>query len=180
MSKSDEDEMKCAEDRQEAPHVEVFHRVNRLKLKAGAPSPDAAPGFLDPKAIERADLAIKDEGAVYVEELKDVLGKLEGAWEAALAVSNGRAYTEIEEVYHYANHVKDLAATFGYGLMKHFGASLRAFAADIDIKNEAHHVIVRAHLDVMWVVYHENIKDHGGPKAEELKEIVAQAIERYK
>ena len=85
----------------------------------------------------------------------------------------------LEKVYHSANHIKDLASTFEYALMQHFGESLRNFAEKIDINKKEHHIIVDAHMNVMWVVYKENIKDHGGPKAEELKKIVAVAIEKY-
>jgi hypothetical protein len=85
----------------------------------------------------------------------------------------------MEKIYHTANHLKDLASTFSYELMQHFALSLRDFTESIDVNKKEHHIIVQAHRDVMWVVYHENIKDHGGPKAEELKQIVAKAIEKF-
>lgn len=159
--------------------VEIFHRVNRLKLKAGASSLHAGPGFIDPKAINRAETVIKNKESAYTTEVEDILAKLDRAWKEAKSLPADRSADAIEAVYHTANHIKDLAAMFGYELMQHFGYSLRDFAGRIDMTNKAHHVIVQAHLDVMWVVFHENIKDHGGPKAEELKKIVAQAIEKY-
>lgn len=163
----------------DAGEIEVFHRVNRLKLKAGASSLHSGPGFIDPKAINRAQTVIENKQTAYKMEIKDILEKLDDAWKRALAVPPEEAGDEIEEVYHYANHAKDLAAMFGYELMQHFGYSLRDFAGQIDMTNKAHHVIVKAHLDVMGIVFQENIKDHGGPKAEELKQIVAVAIKRY-
>ncbi|MCB9988859.1 MAG: hypothetical protein H6868_05925 [Rhodospirillales bacterium] len=163
----------------EGQQVEILHRANRLKLKAGASSLYAGPGFLDPRAVNRAETVIQRKEAAYTIEVEDVLKNLERAWKEALSLPPEETSSVIEELYHYANHVKDLAATFGYELMQHFGYSLRSFASKIDMSKKAHHIIVRAHLDVMWVVYHENIKDHGGPKAEELKKIVAQAIEKY-
>lgn len=159
--------------------VEVFHRVNRLKLKAGASSLSSGPGFIDPKAINRAQTVVDNKETAYTMEIGDILDKLDRAWARALAVPPAEAKGDIEEVYHYANHAKDLAAMFGYELMQHFGYSLREFAGRIDMANKAHHVIVRAHLDVMNIVLQENIKGHGGDKAEELKKIVAVAIERY-
>ena len=84
-----------------------------------------------------------------------------------------------EELYHYANHIKDLATTFKYALMAHFGTSLRTFAEKIDVHNPAHLTIVQAHLDAMWVAYKANIKDDSDEKAKELEDSVAQAIEKY-
>ncbi|HEY8191281.1 MAG TPA: hypothetical protein VIG74_02560, partial [Alphaproteobacteria bacterium] len=90
-----------------------------------------------------------------------------------------KAQTFLSWLYNYANNVNDMAETYGYGLMAHFGKSLRDFCEYIDVVNPAHHVIAQAHIDVMKIVYNENIRDHGNPKAEELKMIVAKAIEKY-
>lgn len=174
MSKSDEEE------KQENGQVEVFHRVNRLKLKAGAASLHDGPGHLDPKTVKRAQSVVEKRQALYMSEVEKELLALAGAWEEAKKAGTKEGATKpLEKLYHCANHVKDLASTFGYELMQHFGLSLRGFAKNIDITNKAHHIIVHAHTDVMWVVLRENIKDQGGPKAEELKKIVAVAIEKY-
>lgn len=173
MSKPDEE-------KEAAPQVEVFHRVNRLKVKAGAASPDAGPGRLDPKMVKRAQTVVESRQALYMSEVEKVLLSLGTAWEEAKkAGTKDDAAPSLEKLYHCANHVKDIAGMYEYELMQHFGHSLREFAKNIDITNKAHHIIVHAHTDVMWVVLRENIKDHGGPKAEELKKIVALAIEKY-
>lgn len=167
-------------EKEETPQVEVFHRVNRLKVKAGAASPDAGPGRLDPKTIKRAQTVVETRQAMYMSEVEKELLALGTAWEEAKkAGTQDGAGKSLEKLYHCANHVKDLAGMYEYELMQHFGLSLREFAQKIDITNKAHHIIVHAHTDVMWVVLRENIKDHGGPKAEELKKIVAMAIEKY-
>lgn len=157
--------------------VEVFHRVNKLKLKA-AGDVDAVAGFIDPEAIKRAQKGIDDQESVYPREIEDVLKNIEAAWKRALK-DKSQVKEAFGEIYHFANHVRDLASTFGFGLMQHFGTSLRDFAEKIDVGNPAHHTIVKAHLDVMRIVYDEGIKDNGGPKAEELKKIVAIAIEKF-
>lgn len=175
MSKSEEEKQA-----DESAEVEVFHRVNKLKLKAGAASVHDGPGHLDPKAIKKAQTVIEKRQALYMSEVEKELLTLTGAWEASKkAGTKEGAVKPLDKLYHCANHVKDLAATFDYQLMQHFAQSLREFAKKIDITNKAHHIIVHAHTDVMWVVLRENIKDHGGPKAEELKKIVAMAIEKY-
>jgi len=160
--------------------VEIYHRVNRLKLKAGASSVDDGPGRIDPKAVKRAQTVVEKREALYMSEVEKVLLALTSHWDKAKAAGTQEAAQKhLDKIYHNANHVKDLAATYEYELMQHFGMTLREFAQKIDILNKAHHIIVHAHLDVMWVVLRENIKDQGGPKAEELKKIVAMAIEKY-
>lgn len=171
MSESEQDKNKDKE-------VEIFHRVNKLKLKAGAESMHDGPGFIDLSSVKRAQNVLETKLEVYPKEIEDVLNNLEKAWKKAIK-DKKHAKKAFEQIYHYANHANDLAATFGFELMQHFGTSLRDFAEKIDVDNPAHHTIVRAHLDVMKVVYEENIKDYGGPKAEELKKMVVKAIEKH-
>lgn len=159
--------------------IEIFHRVNRLKLKAGASLHDGA-GFIDSGAINRAQGIIETKQSLYPKIVEESLRKLEKSWNNfKTASSDELRKSSMEEIYHTANHIKDLASTFNYELMQHFAVSLRDFSECIDLTRQEHHIIVQAHNDVMWVVYNENIKDHGGVKAEELKLIVAKAIEKY-
>lgn len=159
--------------------VEIYHRINRLKLKTGAGLHDG-PGFIDPHAIVRADTVIQKKQSLYPKMVEESLNRLEEAWvQFKAAEGNKQRRDAIERIYHSSNHIKDLASTFSYELMQHFALSLREFAERIDPDRKEHQVIVQAHLDVMRIVYQENIKDHGGAKAEELKLIVAKAIEKY-
>lgn len=159
--------------------VEVFHRVNRLKLKTGAGLHDG-PGFLDQHAVNRAQSVIQSRESLYPQMVEESLGQLAHAWSSFKNAQDDAGRKQyMEQIYHTANHIKDLASTFDYALMHHFAHSLRDFSGRIDVNKPEHHIIVQAHNDVMGVVYHEKIKDHGGPKAEELKKIVARAIEKY-
>ncbi len=167
-------------DKNEDSKVEVFHRVNRLKLKTGAGLHDG-PGFIDPHAVNRAQTVIQTKESLYPKIVEESLKKLQVSWAGFKTAANDDDRKKfMEQIYHTANHIKDLASTFNYELMQHFALSLRDFSERIDVNKKEHHIIVQAHNDVMWVVYHENIKDQGGPKAEELKLIVAKAIERYR
>lgn len=162
-----------------AEKVEIFHRVNRLKLKTGAGLHDG-PGFIDTHAIKRAQGVIEKKETLYTKIVEESLERLDEAWKNFKDAEGDESRKQaMEKIYHTANHLKDLASTFSYELMQHFALSLRDFTESIDVDKKEHHIIVQAHRDVMWVVYHENIKDHGGPKAEELKQIVAKAIEKF-
>lgn len=160
--------------------VKIFHRINKLKRKAGAESNDDRPGFIDPGALKKAQEYIRAQEEHYPEEVSRILSKLSNTWnELKVEKDDKRAQTQLSWLYNYANNVKDMSETYKYDLMEHFGKSLRDFCEYIDVRNKAHHVIVEAHINVMRIAYSENIKDKHTPKAEELKRIVAQAIEKY-
>lgn len=160
--------------------VRIFHRINKLKRKAGAESNDDRPGFIDPSLIKKAQGYIADQEEHYPEEVSNILARLSNTWNELKAEKDEkRAQTQLSWLYNYANNIKDMAETYHYRLMEHFGKSLRDFCEYIDVRNKAHHVIVDAHINVMRIAYSENIKDQGSPKAEELKQIVAMAIEKY-
>lgn len=172
---TENEEPTSAEDKK--PDVQVFHRVNKLKKKAGGEGD--GPGYIDKDAIKRAQTVIVQKHEAYTQEVEVVISSIESSWNEALEEHMRGEEASLESLYHYANHIKDLASTFGYELMQHFGSSLRDFIETVDLTNKAHHIIVKAHIDVMWVAYKENIRDHGGEKAEELKMFVAKAIEKY-
>lgn len=160
--------------------VEIFHRINRLKLKAGVDLDDERMGFIDPAAIKRAQAAIDSKQDDYTQELEEILVKLESEWDdLKKETTDKKKKVIVNKIYNYANNIKDLADTYGYKLMDHFSKSLRDFCEKLDPGSPIHQTIVQAHIDVMWIVYHDNIKDEGGPKANELKKVVAKAIEKY-
>lgn len=169
MSKSDED-----------VDVEVYNRVNRLKLKAGA-GLNEGPGKLDPEAVKRADSVVIKMSSLYPAEIKNMLTVLTREWEEVKALPEGGDRTgHAEKLSNTANQIKDLGTTFGYNLMGYFGESLRDYILETDLSRKEHFIIVQAHIDVMMVAFRENLKDDdGGAMAEELKKMVHVAIEKY-
>lgn len=155
--------------------VEVFKRINKLKLKAGA-GEDTGAGFIDPKAIKSAQSCIDESNESYSKEVGSLLKEIDKVWSMVLS-DGGDEYVTV--LYHKSNHIKDLAETFDYDLMRYFGHSLREFIEKLDTDKKAHQTIVRAHIDAMWVVYHEKISENDDPKAIELKAMVSKAIEKH-
>ncbi|MCB9991559.1 MAG: hypothetical protein H6867_09330 [Rhodospirillales bacterium] len=160
--------------------VKKLHRMNKLKLKAGVPMDDEKFGYIDPAAIKRAQASIDNKEDSYIREVEEVLVKLDSTWED---IKNNKDEKQnkklITDLSNYANNIKDMAETFGYKLMGSFGESLRDFCEKIDVGNEAHFVIVQAHIDVMWIAFKHNIKDEGGPQAKDLEQMLGQAIAKY-
>lgn len=164
---------------EERTGVKIFHRENKLKMKAGGGSGDS-PGFLDPNRVARGQFAIDEQEENYANEAEIVLLKIDSAWEDLKASETPEDEKKNHSnMYNYANNLKDIAKTFDYDLMSYFGDSLCNFCDQIDIRNEAHHVIVKAHIDVMWAAYKTNLKEEFGVEAEELKKMLNQAIEKH-
>lgn len=163
----------------EEKKVKVFHRVNKLKLKAGFGLEDDKVGFIDKSAIIRGQMKIDEKEREYPLTVEEILKKLTETWEQLKKADKANYDELIDKIYNYSNNIKDLTATYQHDLMHHFSLSLRNFCERIKIEKPEHHVIVQAHLDVMWVTYNEKLKGEVGEKAEELKEIVSQAIKKY-
>lgn len=160
--------------------VKIQHRINKLKIKAGVASDDERQGYIADAAISRAQSAIDEQETLYKKEVEDVLGKLEETWKSLGKEQDAKKIEDLtDNLYNFANNIKDMADTFKYELMGYFGQSLRDFCKKIDIKNKAHHVIIQAHIDVMSVAFNNNIKGEGGTIAIELKKTLTQAIEKY-
>ncbi len=160
--------------------IKIQHRLNRLKLRAGIAIDDERLGYIDPKAIKKAQAAIDGHEADYSTEVEEVLVKLDSTWEDLKSEKDKKkAKVLSNQLYNYANNVKDMAETFNYKLMGSFGQSLRDFCEKIDAGKEEHQIITQAHIDVMWVAFKHNIKDEGGPQAKELKAMLAKAIEKH-
>lgn len=159
--------------------VQVFKRINKLKLKAGIPLDSDEIGHIDPAAVKRAQALIDTEEENYAEEIEKVLVQLDSVWKDLKTADKKQFKKIVNQMYNYANNIMDLANTYNYRLMAYFGHSLRDFCEKIDVENEAHHIIVQAHIDVMWVAFENNIHDEGGKAAQELKAMVAKAIEKH-
>jgi hypothetical protein len=171
-----------AQDNPDGKEVEVFKRVNRLKLKAGGGLNDG-PGQIDKSAVDRANSVVQTMASLYPREIKNVLAALDKQWEQIKDLPEGHEKRPklAEKISNTANQIKDLAGTFGYTLMEYFGESLRDYILDTDLTKKQHFVIVQAHIDVMGVAFREGLKDDdGGPVAEELKMMVNAAIDKYR
>lgn len=165
----------------EDPKVEVYNRINKLKLKAGAALNDG-PGKLDKEAVSRADSVVMKMSSLYPTEIKNMLAGLNKEWAQLkeMGPDSKEKTRQVEKLSNTANHIKDLGTTFGYNLMGYFGESLRDFILKTDLTMQEHLTIVQAHIDVMGVAFRENLKDDdGGPLAEELKMMVKAAIKKY-
>ena len=158
--------------------VEIYKRLNKLKLKAGIPLNEAIDGYIDPSMVKRAQGKIDEKEMAYKSEIEEILIFIDEAWKDTVSSSDLQRKKHLDKLYNYANNIKDLAETYNYHLMSHFGLSLRNFCEKIDVTNDNHHVIVQAHIDVMWTAFDQDIKGDGGEIAQELKKVLSVAIKQ--
>jgi hypothetical protein len=158
--------------------VEIYNRVNRLKIKAGG-THGGGPGKLDVQAIDRANSVIQKMSDMYPAEIKKSLDELNAVWVEVQNLPAEKRKDAAQKMSNTANQIKDLAGTFGFDLMEYFGESLRDYILNIDLSLPEQIIIVQAHIDVMQVAYSQNLKNQEHPLGEELKKVVATAIAKY-
>ncbi len=163
----------------EQDEVEIVHRVNRLKNKVSDPDHHNEAGCINPDDIKRAGAVIETSHSDYKNALSGALDDLEKTWAKAGQVKEEEIEDLLDEIHRFSNFVKDIASTYGYELMSYFGQSLRDLTYKVDIRNKAHRTIVQAHIDVMHVAIHSDIKSDKGDVAQELRQTLEKAISKY-
>ncbi|MCB1531940.1 MAG: hypothetical protein KDJ35_03625 [Alphaproteobacteria bacterium] len=159
--------------------IEIFHRINKLKKKAGLSLTSGKKGVVDPNAVARAQETIDEKEREYPPTVKELIGQITTIWKSIKDMPEEEQKQALETLYHLSNNIKDITETYDHNLMHHFALSLRDFCEIIDLGKPQHSVIVQAHLDVMLVTFEEKLKSDETAQAEELKNIVKIAIEKY-
>lgn len=162
------------------PQIEVYKRMNRLKIKAGADPNQQVEGMISPEKIRQADELVTDFCKDCPKMVSGVLDKLNTKWRIMSEAVDGEDRDAMaEEMFTLAHEIKDVAGLCGYVLMSDFAESLRDYVVEKTLNPEAQRVIIQAHVDVMNQAYKKNVKDDGGPVAAELKDAVRVAIDKY-
>lgn len=164
----------------ENDEVEHFHRINRLRAKAGGNPKDQKEGALAPGMIEKADSLIEDFCKDCDTVVKTVLEQLSAKWKEMADMDKSSTRDRLaQEIFTLAHEIKDVAGMCGYTLMSDFGESLRDYIIETKLDHDAQKVIIQAHVDAMNAAFRNDIRDGGGPAAQELKALVKVAIDKY-
>ena len=158
--------------------VQIFHRINKLKMKAGVALDKSKHGYIDPKKVIDAQIKIDLKEEQIHDFLAELLDNLKLAWEKVQKEPENQQHY-LEQMHNYANNILDLSETYDYMLMHSFGLSLRNFCEYIDTEKEEHKIIVKAHLDVMEITFKERLKEADTQKALELQTVLDLAIKKY-
>lgn len=162
--------------------VEIYKMRNSLKDKLGALRihKNEDEGHLAEEQIDEANALIADLCANCINDIGANLDKLNAAWKEMQDLPNGDAREEkSQEIFTHAHEIKDIASLCGYTLAAHFAESLRDYIAETALNLKNQRIIIQAHIDALSVVHKGDLKEDGGPAAEELKKMVKVAIQKY-
>ncbi|MGH1457195.1 MAG: hypothetical protein ACRBDI_10470 [Alphaproteobacteria bacterium] len=162
-------------------NVEIIKIRGSLKNKLGALRvPTNEDGYLAEENIEEADSLINEMCKTCLDDIGRNLDLLSQSWKAMQDLPDGEARSSrAQEIFTYSHEIKDIGSLCGYTLAAHFAESLRDYIAETALNLKNQRIIIQAHVDAMTVVYKNDLKDDGGPAADELKKMVKVAINKY-
>lgn len=161
--------------------VEIIKIRGSLKNKLGALRvPTNEDGYLAEENIEEAESLINDMCKTCLNDIGKNLDHLSQSWKTMQDLPDGDQREEkAQEIFTLAHEIKDIGSLCGYTLAAHFAESLRDYIAETALNLKNQRIIIQAHVDAMTVVHRNNLKDDGGPAADELKKMVKVAIDKY-
>ena len=160
--------------------VEMYKLANHLKGMMGSRFQEQKEGFLAPEVIEEADKLIASMCVDCPARITAHLEKLSVLWGVMKGMANSPERDETAlQIFTLSHEIKDMGAMCGYDLIAYFAESLRDYIGRTDLNLKAQVVIIQAHVDAMQIVHRQGYKAEAGPEAEELKQMVKMAIDKY-
>ncbi len=163
------------------PHQVILFKIkNYLIQKIGFNHPSPEDGEIDPESIEKADKMIDKLCEHCLDSIGANLEELNKRWVKMRDMPVSEERTELgKEIFTFSHEIKDIASLCGYSLCAYFAESLRDYIEKTEPNLKNQRIIIQAHIDAMTVVHKQDLKEDGGPAAEELKKMVKVAIEKY-
>lgn len=162
--------------------VEIYKVQNHLKGKLGAMrvAKNDDQGHIEEDKIDEANALIGDMCENCLDDIGTNLKALNSAWREMQDLPEGdKRIEKSEQIFTIAHEIKDIASLCGYTLAAHFAESLRDYIAETALNLKNQRIIIQAHVDALSVVHKNDLKEDGGPAADELKKMVKVAIQKY-
>lgn len=134
--------------------IDAPHNLKKAKIGTG-------PAKLDPKAIERAERAVKSMEKDYAVWAQDDLATLEAVFARFRAGSDGPAVS-LRTMFRIALDMKGQGASFGYQLITRIADLLAAFLETHETLGAFDCEVVAAHLAAMRAVFAQDVRGDGG------------------
>lgn len=167
---------------EESYKIEMIRIRASLQDKLGAfhIRKNESEGYIEEKKVNDAEDLIKDVCKTCLEDIGKNLEKLSDSWKDMQDLPQGsKREKKAKEIFTFAHEIKDIGSLCGYTLIAHFAESLRDYIAETALNLKNQRIIIQAHVDALTVVHKNNLKEDGGPAAEELKKMVKVAIDKY-
>lgn len=170
-----------SEEKKSRLRIEVYKLTNYLKNKLGLSINSTEEGEIAPDKIEECDALIQEMCESCLETIGTHLDEIIKLWGKMKDMPQSQERQNLsDQIFIESHEIKDIASLCGYALCAHFAESLRDYISETSLNVEGQRVIIQAHVDAMTVVYKKDLKDDGGPAAEELKKMVKVAIDKFR
>ena len=134
---------------------------------------------VDMASIERAEQAISDMSASYLDWVVEDLEKLQGTFDRLLAGEGDRA-KDMKKIFEVAHDMKGQGGSFDYQLITSVGNLLcRALERfDGSVKPEVENQAIRIHIDAMKLIIANKMSGDGGKEGEAIIHGIQQVAEK--
>lgn len=171
------------EDNRENYKIEIIKIRASLKNKLGAlrVHKNDEEGYIEEEKVKEADALIGKLCENCINDIGINLENLSASWKEMQDLPEGDEREEkAQEIFTFAHEIKDIGSLCCYTLAAFFAESLRDYIAETTMNLKNQRIIIQAHVDALTVVHKNNLKEDGGPAAEELKKMVKVAIDKYR
>ena len=160
-------------------NVKIFHRINRLREKAGGSRHEGGNARLSRKVMDQARLVIAQEASEYPEKAADDLDLLIAITSELMDATPEKQPKILDRLSKAANTIQSFGATFEYKLLTVFGRSLRRYTETIKNADSNQLTLIQAHVDAINVVITQKITGDGGEVGKALISDIQVALEKY-
>lgn len=126
-----------------------------------------------------ADHAIKEMTGEARDYLKTGAAELRAACAAASSGDGKLDEAECERIMAAANALRDVAGSFGYGLISEIASSLYTLVANPNWKDRQVLTVVDLHSDAIEAILRQNLKNDGGTTGSAIVASLRKAVYRF-
>lgn len=155
--------------------VYFFRLPNRLREKAGGAG-GTGKGRLPFSALSEADGTLQRNAFEFHDWAQGYLSVMSRICEKALVLSEEKRRKPFEKINEIAHELRGQGGTFGYPLITSVGKMLYGITGFACSTDDVAIRIVKAHIDIMRVVFRDKITGDGGEIGQELIKTLIRAI----
>ncbi|NQW01334.1 MAG: response regulator [Rhodospirillales bacterium] len=159
----------------EPDQVYYFRLPNRLREKAGGAGAKGK-GSLPVQALDEADGTLQRNAFEFHDWAQDYLSMMSRICDKALELPEEKRRKAFEKINEIAHELRGQGGTFGYPLITSVGKMLYGITGFACSMDDMAIRIVKAHIDVMRVVFRDQVSGDGGEIGRELIKTLIRAI----
>jgi CheY-like chemotaxis protein len=159
----------------DAGQVYLFRLPNRLREKAGGTA-TSGKGALPVRALNEADGTLQRNSFEFHDWALEYLAIMSRICDKAMRVPEDRRRKPFEKINEISHELRGQGGTFGYPLITSVGKMLYGITGFACSTDDMAIRIVKAHIDIMRVVFRDRVTGDGGDVGRELIKTLIRAI----